>query len=128
MNTYDDGHFFSIDRLVEFGLGMSVANSLVRSMNSAIENMRIPGADNLMREQPLERVYYAVLDGKQAGPFSETELARLINDKKVDKNTYIWRTGMREWKMAQDVSDVLRLVALAPPPFQASGKEEVNEG
>lgn len=29
----DDNSFFSIDRLVEFGVGMAVANQMVRTMN-----------------------------------------------------------------------------------------------
>jgi hypothetical protein len=61
-------------------------------------------------------VYYAVLEGKQAGPFSETELVRLINDRKLSKETYVWRPGLREWQTAENVPEILRLVALAPPP------------
>ena len=29
----DDNHFFSIDRLVEFGLGMGMAQQMIRVMN-----------------------------------------------------------------------------------------------
>lgn len=114
---YDEKSFFSIDRLVEFGMSMAIAQQMVQTMNHAIGNMYVPGAENLMQTQPApERVYYAMLDGKQAGPFSETELARLINDKKVSKETYVWYPGLREWKTAENVPEIVRLVALTPPP------------
>jgi hypothetical protein len=115
---YDEKSFYSIDRLVEFGMGMAVAQQMVNTMNQTIATMRIPGAGNPLTPPPKpERVYYAVLDGRQAGPFSETELARLINDKKVSKETYVWYPGLREWKTAENVPEILRLVALTPPAF-----------
>jgi hypothetical protein len=115
---YDENSFYSMDRLMEFGMGMAVARQMANTMNHAMQNMHIPGAGNPMNPpQRPERVYYAALDGKQAGPFSETELARLINDKKVSKETYVWHTGLRDWKTAENVPEILCLVALAPPPL-----------
>jgi hypothetical protein len=65
--------------------------------------------------QASSRLYYAVFEGRQAGPFSETEIARLINDKKIGKETYVWHQGMNEWKPAQEVPEILRIIALSPP-------------
>ena len=59
-----------------------------------------------------------MIEGKQAGPFSEQELARLIAEKKVVKETYIWMTSLPNWKMAEQIPEVLKLVALSPPLFQ----------
>jgi hypothetical protein len=113
---YDENSFYSIDRLVEFGMSMAIARQMVQSMNQTMADMRIPGAGNPMPAPP-QRMYYAVLDGKQAGPFSETEIVRLINDRKLSKETYVWHTGLREWKTAENVPEIVRLVALAPPPI-----------
>ena len=113
---YNDQSFFSIDRLVEFGMSMAVAQQMVKSMNDTMVNMNIPGAGNLMQSPAQNpKVYYAVIDGKQAGPFSETEIARLINDKKIAKETYIWYPGLTAWKTAENIPEILRLVALNPP-------------
>ena len=115
----DENSFYSIDRLVEFGMGMAVAQQMVGVMNQTMQSMHIPGAGNPMRPPapPSAPVYYAMLDGKQAGPFSETEMARLVNDKKLSKSTYIWHTGLAEWKTAENVPEIVRLAALAPPPL-----------
>lgn len=61
--------------------------------------------------------YYAIIDGKQAGPFSEFELSRLITDKKIVNETYMWKPGMTGWEFAEKLPEVLKLVILSPPPF-----------
>lgn len=117
---YDEHSFYSVDRLVEFGLGMAVARQMVQSMNQTMQNMYVPGAGNPMNPpEPPRRVYYAVLEGKQAGPFSETEIARLINEKKVSMETYIWYPGLPGWKTAENIPEIMRLAALAPPAIGA---------
>ncbi len=113
----NDDSFFSINRLVEFGMGLAVAQQMVKTMNSAMSNMQIPGSMNPM-QTTAPQFYYAMLDGNQAGPFSEQELSRLIADKKIVKETYIWKPGLSNWVIAEKLPDVLKLVALAPPPFQ----------
>ena len=113
----DDSSFFSMDRLVEFGMGMTVAQQMVTTMNQSMNNMHVPGAMNPM-EKPRQQFFYAMIEGKQAGPFSEKELARLIAEKKVVKETYVWMPSLPSWKMAEQIPEVLKLVALAPPPFQ----------
>ena len=113
----DDSSFFSMDRLVEFGMGMTVAQQMVKTMNQSMTNMHVPGAMNPMGK-PQQPFFYAMIEGKQAGPFSEQELARLIAEKKVVKETYVWMPSLSSWKMAEQVPEVLKLVALAPPPFQ----------
>ncbi len=112
----NDDSFFSINRLVEFGMGMAVAQQMINTMNSTISNMQISGSMNPMHI-PSPQFYYAIFEGKQAGPFSEQELSRLISEKKILKETYIWKPGMTSWQIAEKLPEILRLVALSPPPF-----------
>lgn len=112
-----DDSFFSIDRLVEFGMGMAMAQQMVRTMNYAINNMQVPGVDRKMQNVP-QSIYYVIIDGQQAGPFSESEMGRLVADKKITSNSYVWKPGMPTWQTADKVPDVLRIVALTPPTFK----------
>ena len=112
----NDDSFFSINRLVEFGMGIAVAQQMVNTMNSAMSNMHVAGSMNPM-QSPSPQFYYAILEGNQAGPFSEQELSRLIAEKKVVKETYIWKPGMPSWQIAEQLPEILKLVALSPPPF-----------
>lgn len=113
----NDDNFFSINRLVEFGMGMAVSQQMVQTMNNAMTNMHIPGAMNSM-QVPTQQFYYAILEGNQVGPFTEQELSRLIADKKIVKETYIWKPGLQNWEIAEKLPEILRLVALTPPPFK----------
>lgn len=114
-----DNSFFSMDRLIEFGLSMAVAQQMVNTMNQTMQNMYVPGAMNPM-QQPASQIYYAILDDKQSGPYSEQELSRLIADKKVTKDTYVWKPGMIDWQKVENVPDILKLVALTPPKFDVN--------
>ena len=113
----NDDSFFSIDRLVEFGMGMAIAQQMVKTMNSAMDNMHVPGSMNPM-QTAVPQFYYVMIEGNQAGPFSEQELSRLITEKKIVKETYIWKPGLPNWEIAEKLPEILKLVALAPPPFQ----------
>ena len=115
---HDHNSPYSIERLVEFGLGMAVAQQMVRSMNSALTQMHVPGSMTPMLAHP-SLATFVVLDGKSAGPFSDQELSRLIIDGQVTKASIVWRQGMAKWRPAEEVPEVLRLVALCPPPFVA---------
>ena len=113
----NDDNFFSINRLVDFGMSMAVAQQMVKTMNSAITNMHVPGTMNPMQTVS-PQFYYIIIEGNQAGPFSEQELSRLIAEKKIVKETYIWKPGLPKWVIAEKLPEILKLVALAPPPFQ----------
>ena len=115
----DEGSFYSIDRLVEFGLTLGVATQMASSMNASLQAMQIPGARNPMQPNALtedQPLFYAVLDGKSVGPLAISELSRLIAEKRVTKETYVWKPGMPDWQLAENVPEVLKLVALTPPP------------
>jgi hypothetical protein len=109
--------FYSIDRLIEFGMGVSIAQQMAQSMNQIMTQTRIPGAGN-SPGNAVPCVYYAALDGKQAGPFSETEILKLLTEKKITKDTLMWMPGMKSWQCAETISEIMRLVALMPPALE----------
>jgi hypothetical protein len=126
----NENNFYSVDRLLEFGMSMAIAQQMVKSMNDMMANMHIPGSINHLR--PFEQnnpntIFYAIIDGKQEGPFSETEFARLITSKKVVKETYVWKPGMIDWQLAEKIPSVLQLVAITPPKFNEGLKGVRNE-
>lgn len=123
----DNNNFFSIDRLIEFGMSMAVAQQMVQTMNQTMQSMYIPGTMNPMTQaqssqaapmpQPLPLVFYVVINGNSVGPLSETEVMKLISSKQITKDTYVWKPGMSEWQTVENTPEVLKLVLLAPPAF-----------
>lgn len=117
----DDSSFYSIDRLVEFGMGMAVAQQMVRTMNESMQQMKVPGTFTMPQTQQ-STLFYAVVGGKQMGPLSEREVANLISEKMIVNETYMWKPGMLAWELAEKIPEVLRLVALTPPPIPTKGQ------
>ncbi|QFQ12419.1 DUF4339 domain-containing protein [Pseudoprevotella muciniphila] len=124
----NDQSFFSVDRLVEFGLSMAVAQQMVNMMNQTMRTMYIPGSIQSMPAPnpaaapgmcppPLPATCYVALEGKQVGPLSESELCSLITQGKVTKDSLCWFPGLTSWQPVENTPQVLRLVALAPPPM-----------
>ena len=119
----DESSFYSVGRLVEFGLSLGIATQMANSMNASLQAMQVPGARSPMTPNALAEdlpLLYVVLDGKPVGPLATSELSCLIAEGRVTKETYVWKPGMPDWKLAENVPDVLRLVALTPPPIPES--------
>ena len=106
--------FYSIDRLVEFGLSLAVSQQMISSMNQAMQQMYVPGS---MQAMPLSNVIYVALDGKAVGPMGELDFVKLLESGKINKNTLAWMPGMASWKPIEEIPAILKLVALTPPPI-----------
>lgn len=111
-----DNSFFSMDRLIEFGLGMGIARQMVNVMNQSMRSMYVPGSMQSM-PQPTQSIYYVAIDGNAVGPLNDSELSQLISQKKVNKDTLAWVPGMTTWQPIEKVPAVLKVIALTPPPL-----------
>lgn len=105
-----DKDFNSVERLVEFGLGIAVARQMIATMNHAIENMVVPGAQNPIQSEV--KRFFAVIDGAQAGPFTSEELATLIRDGKINEQTLVWQPGLTAWVIASNLPETNKLLLL----------------
>ena len=112
----NENNFFSIDRLVEFGLGMGVAQQMVNVMNQSLHSMYVPGSIQSM-PPPVQSIYYVALEGKAVGPLNDKELSQLISLKRITKDTLAWVPGMSEWQPIELVPAILKVIALTPPPL-----------
>jgi hypothetical protein len=112
MSDKDDGFGLgTMGKFMEISVGMGLGRQMVNMMNESMP--KVPSAPQSAPAQ----LYYASIGGKQAGPFSETEIVRLVNEGTLTKETYVWRQGMKEWKRASDVPEILRVITLGPPPL-----------
>ena len=112
----DNSSFFSIDRLIEFGLGMGLARQMVGMLNQSMQSMYVPGSIQSMPSS-IAQTYFVAINGQQVGPLNDSELSQLISQKKVTKDTLAWMPGMTGWKPIEQVPAILKLVALTPPPL-----------
>lgn len=110
----DDNYNLPIlNRLMEFGLSMGMAQQMVNMMNQTMQNMQIPVSGNPV--QPKSQEWYVAINGKACGPFSESEMKNLLLERKVTKGTLVWCSGMREWAAIENTPEALKLITLLPP-------------
>ncbi|MBQ9559017.1 MAG: DUF4339 domain-containing protein [Bacteroidaceae bacterium] len=116
----NDQNFFSVDRLVEFGMSAAIARQMIGSMNQTMQTMYVPGSIQSMPQPAVpapQPIYYLAVDGRQVGPLGDAEFARLVAERKVTPDTLGWMPGMQDWKPVQEIPAMLRVIALTPPPL-----------
>jgi hypothetical protein len=114
----NDNSFNSIERLMDFGMSMAVAQQMMQTMNHAMQNMVTPQFHQVNVSMPKPVQFYALVNDIPQGPFSEQELSGHILANRVTKETLVWLHGMPGWMQAQQVPEVAKLFALLPPPIQ----------
>lgn len=112
----DNQSFFSVDRLIEFGLGMGMAQQMVGMMNQYMQSMYVPGSIQSM-PQSMPQIYYVAIENQQVGPLNDKELSQLIAQKRINKDTLAWIPGMNAWQPIAQIPAILKIVALTPPPL-----------
>jgi hypothetical protein len=114
----NDNSFNSIERLMEFGMSMAVAQQMMQTMNHAMQNMTTPQFQQLNVPMPAPLHFYALVNDIPQGPFTEQELSGHILAKRIHKETLVWLNGLPGWMQAQQVPEVAKLFALMPPPIE----------
>lgn len=110
MNDYNS--FSTIDHLVEFGMGMAIAQQMVNTMNHCIGNMQIPGTGNPLNQGKPVAQYHVLVNNAVAGAFSEEQLATLAKAKSLTPDTMVWKPGMNGWMQAKNVPEVQKIILL----------------
>lgn len=115
----NDENFFSINRLMEFGLGMSMAQQMIEVMNSSMKSMYIPGSIQTM-PNAAQQTSYVVIDNQQVGPLNDSEIMQLIQSKKINKDTLAWQPGMPNWLPIEQIPSILKIIAITPPSIPSN--------
>lgn len=105
----------SIDNLMETAMAFSMAGMFSESM-AKVHKATMDAVDATYAKEP-PRYVYAIMDGSQQGPFSIGEVMELISRGRITKDTYIWKSGMPQWKRAAEIEDIRPGFGIAPPPL-----------
>ena len=114
----NDNNFNSLEKMMEFGMSMAVAQQMMQTMNHAMNQMQTPQFKNVNIPLPVTKQFYALVNELPQGPFTENELTTHIVAEKVKKGTMVWMPGMPSWMPAEQVLDVNKLFDLIPPPIK----------
>ncbi|MCQ2285993.1 MAG: GYF domain-containing protein [Bacteroidales bacterium] len=106
----DDNSMF--DKIVEFGLGMTMARQFPQMMDMALPHQNQSNNTPPAIKSDVSNVYIAN-NGQQAGPFSEAEIKKLIGNGIIAQETLIWMPGMAQWTPANQVPTINKLFLLS---------------
>ena len=125
----NDNNFFSVDRLVEFGMGIAMAQQMVNMMNQSMQQMYVPGSiQSMPQPKPQQpQLYYVGINGQQVGPLNESELITMINNRSINKDTLAWMPGMPACKPIEQIPEILKIIALTPPPLAQSDNQDLTQ-
>lgn len=110
--------FSSIDRLMEIGMSMGLAQQMVNTMNQTMNSMQVAGvnAGSTGRLSPVDEPaacqWFAAIGGHLAGPLSDNEIHGLIEKDLLVSDTLLWCPGMKAWQMAQDIPEINKRLLL----------------
>ena len=61
------------------------------------------------QEQGGDSTWYIVVDGEQKGPLPPIELSQLFAKGSVGLDSYVWKEGFDDWKIAGDVPELTQI-------------------
>lgn len=91
------------------GVGMGAGFAMANQMGQAMAGQQgtpppLPG-------------YFAVLGGKQAGPFTLDVVQQKVQSGEITRETQVWKAGMEQWAPAGQVGELAVLFQNVPPPL-----------
>lgn len=107
--------FFSIDNLVEFGLGMAVARQMVNTFNQNLAATMSPADYSILN-------VHVSINNHDVGPLSEDEIRLLCRQQKICSQTLAWMPGMSIWKPIEEIPEILKIIALTSPIYNNDEK------
>ncbi len=112
----DQKDYLSVENLVNMANDLAMTPTYLKMAGKAADNM-LKSIESGGSSAVPQREIYAMIDGRQQGPFSLGELAEHIRSGAVTPETYIWKAGMKDWKPAREAEDIMPIFGTVPPQF-----------
>lgn len=98
---------------VGMGVGLGVGNQIGNMSNQMINtNPQTPTPPLFPTVQ-----YYVYIDNSQSGPYNVSDLRGMMTNRRLDGNTHVWKQGMPNWDVADNVPELKQILDTLPPPF-----------
>ncbi|NIM15715.1 MAG: DUF4339 domain-containing protein [Candidatus Aminicenantes bacterium] len=100
------------------GIGLGMGFAMANQMAGMFQQRQAPqatGGPGAPPPLPGTVQYYVVINGQQAGPYTEVVLRQMIQQQVVTSDNFVWKQGMAAWAKAREVPEVAALFAPTPP-------------
>lgn len=85
------------------------AQESIKAMQVDVPQVGIPSHVVLPVFQKADHNQYVVtIDGAAQGPFTIQQLNEMIRQRVITPESYVWRSGMSDWRMIKECQDILK--------------------
>lgn len=105
-----------------FGTGMNMARQMMQSFDGLSQNPSQTQTSFSSHQAPpplptQEKSFFVAINNVQSGPFNQSQLLPLIQNKQLSADTLVWNQGMTGWEKASTISELQNLFSQSPPPL-----------
>lgn len=95
--------------MASMAVGGAVGQNIAGTMNTALTGATQQMQNGITPPPLLNDVYYVAIDGQATGPFDIQTLAQMITLGTFNKKSLVWKKGMEDWEVAENVPSILSL-------------------
>lgn len=101
------------------GMGMGMGFAMANQMGQAFTGNTQSNQPSASTPPPIPTAttFFAVIDGKQAGPYDISTLKQMATNKQISKETLVWKEGMSNWSAANLQQELKAIFGSIPPPI-----------
>jgi membrane protease subunit (stomatin/prohibitin family) len=94
-------------------MGGAMGNQMANMANQMGQNMT-----NQMNTPPPppQLAYNVSINGQNSGPYNLQQLQQMVQNGQLTRNTHVWKQGMANWEIADNVQELAGLFGAVPPP------------
>ncbi|MBO5893867.1 MAG: SPFH domain-containing protein [Alistipes sp.] len=96
-------------------MGGAVGSNMAGMMGSMMQNVAQPQAPTPPPAATTQ--YFVVVNGAQAGPYSDAQIRQMIGAGQLNKTSYIWKQGMAAWDVLGSLAEFADAFGAVPPPI-----------
>jgi membrane protease subunit (stomatin/prohibitin family) len=93
------------------GIGLALGGQLAANL----PGMAGPNPSAMPPPLPTESTFFVAVGGQQTGPFTLAQFKQMALERKVDRDSLVWKEGMAAWATAATLPDVAALFSGVPP-------------
>ncbi|MGN1046383.1 MAG: DUF4339 domain-containing protein [Candidatus Cryptobacteroides sp.] len=88
---------------------MRQAQNSIKAMQVDVPQVGIPSHVVLPIFQGKDENQYVLAVGQeQKGPYTVSQLNQMLREGSITVESFVWRSGMSEWKMIKDCPDIIK--------------------
>ena len=97
-------------------VGMTLGGALGGQMAGMLGSVAQQAQQPMSPPPPPTTQYMIANNGNQLGPYTIPQMEQMVQNGSLTKDTYVWKSGMNQWELAGNVSELVSIFTQTPPP------------